>query len=277
MPSTIIGLTLHYRDAERTATCINSLLSQNAHHVFVVDNSADQGCSAASLCLMMKSRDRFSIVSPTCNLGFSAGVNRGLEEIDARFPGSQVLLINNDAVLLPGALGLLSSQLQLNPNAMLVYPSIDHGGWVRGTVHYHRLTGLITDMHLPGSFPYPSGCCILINLNSADTKLFDEDFFMYGEDIELGARLGVIPGAMIHLPQLLVQHEGAASSGMATQFYETRIAQAHIMLIKKLGRGKIEKLLMLLGRAFILPARASLRCIRYRSITPLKALYQALA
>ncbi|NYI19803.1 GT2 family glycosyltransferase [Xanthomonas arboricola] len=225
---------------------------------------------------MTKQKHRLSIVSPKRNLGFAAGVNKGLAEIDIRFPNSQVLLINNDAILLPGALDLLFSQLLINPEARLIYPSIDHGGWVRGTVYYHRLTGLITDNQLPGSFPYPSGCCLLINLTRTGTMLFDEEFFMYGEDIELGARLGSIPGAMIHVQSLLVQHEGSASSGMATQFYETRIAKAHIMLINKLGNNEIEKLMMGIGRMLTLPTRAFVRCIRYRSTVPLKAIYHAL-
>ncbi|MCC5063008.1 glycosyltransferase [Xanthomonas campestris] len=273
---TVIGLTLHHRNAALTAACINSLLSENAHHVLVVDNSADGGHSADSLYAMTKQKHRVSIVLPECNLGFAAGVNKGLADIAARFPDSQVLLINNDAILLPCALDLLCSQLLLNPEAMLVYPSIDHGGWVRGTVYYHRLTGLITDKKLPGSFSYPSGCCILINLIKTGTSLFDEDFFMYGEDIELGARLGSIPGAMIHVPSLLVRHEGSASSGMATRFYETRIAKAHIMLISKLSKNGIDRLMMTIGRILILPTRALIRCIRYKSTMPLKALYHAL-
>src|SRR6185312_6348681 len=123
------------------------------------------------------SERRCRIVTANRNLGFAAGVNRGLETLAVEFPDSPVLLINNDATLLPDA-------LEASPNAEVLYPDIDHGGWVRGTVYYHRLTGLITDRRLPGSFPYASGCCLLVNLPKSGATLFDEDFFMYGEDIE---------------------------------------------------------------------------------------------
>ncbi|OOG36087.1 hypothetical protein B0E52_17475 [Rhodanobacter sp. C06] len=268
----IVGLTLHYRDASRTFNCLRSLLEDGVSHVLVWDNSADGEASAAELERLMGSERRCRIVTANRNLGFAAGVNRGLETLAVEFPDSPVLLINNDATLLPDALRVFRDALEASPNAEVLYPDIDHGGWVRGTVYYHRLTGLITDRRLPGSFPYASGCCLLVNLPKSGATLFDEDFFMYGEDIELGARLSRRNGAMVHVPKLLVHHEGSASSRMGSQFYEARVVAAQLLIARKLSNGWADRLLIIVLHVILLGVRGLVRSLRFRSLTPLRAL-----
>ena len=46
MTKPIIGLTLNFRDANRTRRCVESLLSNGAEHVVVWDNS-DDACGLA--------------------------------------------------------------------------------------------------------------------------------------------------------------------------------------------------------------------------------------
>lgn len=268
----IVGLTLHYRDASRTFNCLRSLLEGGVSYVLVWDNSADGEASAAELERLMGSERRYRIVTANRNLGFAAGANRGLETLAVEFPDSPVLLINNDATLLPDALRVLRDALEASPNAEVLYPDIDHGGWVRGTVHYHRLSGLITDRRLPGSFPYASGCCLLVNLPKSGAALFDENFFMYGEDVELGARLSRRNGAMVHVPKLLVHHEGSASSRMGSPFYEARVVAAHWIIASKLSKGRFDWLLVMVLRGVWLGLRGLARSLRFRSLTPLRAL-----
>jgi len=269
---TIVGLILHYRDAARTSACLRSLFDEGIEHVLVWDNSEDDGTSIAKLRSLMRDECRYQTAEAGRNLGFAAAVNRGLEILAGEFPGNSVLLINNDAILLPGAYGVFKGALESSPSAVILYPNIDHGGWVRGTVFYHRLTGLITDNRLPGSFPYASGCCLLVNVAKSGTLLFDEDFFMYGEDVELGARLSRCNDAMVHVQKLLVQHEGSASSHMGSLFYETRVVAAQIILANKLSRGRLDRILVMVLHGVWLGIRGLARSLRFRSQTPLRAL-----
>ena len=270
----VVGLTLNWRDASRTAACLRSLLSQDIAHVLVWDNSADGGHSASELARTVGADPRVTIVQSPANLGFAAGVNRGLAWLAGHFPGTWVLLINNDAILLPGAVPSLCSALLSNPAARLAYPNIDHGGRVCGPAYYHRPTGLLGQHSVPGSFPYASGCCLLIAADRLAAPLFDEDFLMYGEDWELGWRFRQIPGALLHVPETLVFHEGSASSGLGSPFYETRMVAAHWICARKLARNRVERGLFLAGRAAVLPARALVRAWRYRSWVPIVALWQ---
>jgi len=269
----IVGLTLNYRDAVRTLRCVQSLLMENVEHVIIWDNSEDGGKSVDSLKSNLKQESRVEIVSSTTNLGFAAAVNRGISLIKERYARALVLLINNDARLLPGAAATLAVALDCQPQAAIAYPDIDHAGTILGTIYYQRYTGLLTHRRLPGSFAYASGCCLLIDMDRVEPPLFDEDFFMYGEDWLLGWKLRE-QEKMLHVPETLVFHEGSASSGLGSEFYETRMVAAHWLSVGKLAENRWDYLLLMVGRLLMLSIRGGVRVIRYRSIIPLRALLQ---
>lgn len=272
MTKPIVGLTLNFRDAPRTLRCIESLLVNGAAHVVVWDNSDDEGASADSLVEHLAGHEKVTLLVSPANLGFAAGVNRGVAWIEERFGNVWVALINNDAEFLPGALELLSEALEEQSRAILVCPSINNGGRITGPAYYQRWLGVLSSKEMPGSEPHASGCAMLIAVSRLNQPLFDESFFMYGEDAELGWRLVRSGQSFTHVPHVLVYHEGSASSGMGSEFYETRMVAAHFLLAKKLARGRLDFGVLILARFLTLTARACLRAWRYQSGLPLRAL-----
>lgn len=269
-----VGLLLNYRDAVRSASCIRSLMDNGITDVVVWDNSADGGSSAAQLVSQAGSDERFRVhVSPE-NLGFAAGVNRGLELCARLHPGAWVLLINNDARLLPGGLEVLAAALAARAKSMIAFPAINHSGVVRGVSYYHRPTGTLSSRPRPGCFAYPSGCCLLIATDRLDAPLLDEDFFMYGEDAALGWRLHGRPEALLFVDQVLVEHEGSASSGIGSAFYEAHMVAAHLILVRKLAGKGVDRGVLYLSRMLMLVARGLVRAARFRSCVPLVALWR---
>jgi GT2 family glycosyltransferase len=273
MDRQIAGLLLNYRDAVRSISCIHSLLGQGIQHVVVWDNSADGGASAVAVAAAFVHDARVDLHVSAVNLGFAAGVNHGLECCRQRHPGAWVLLINNDARLLPEALVKLVDALDANSNARIAYPDIDHAGRVLGRAYCHRLTGLLSWRPRRNYFPYASGCCMLVATDRIVRPLFDEDFFMYGEDWELGWRLAQLPGAMVYVHETLVEHDGSASSGLGSAFYESHMVAAHLILARKLARSRLEGCVLLAARACMLVVRGAIRSIRFRSLVPCKALW----
>jgi N-acetylglucosaminyl-diphospho-decaprenol L-rhamnosyltransferase len=275
MDKPIVGLTLNYRDAERTSRCIASLLADGAAAVLVWDNSEDDGVSARELRQRWVREARVIVEASPRNLGFAAGVNRGIEVILARWPQAWVMLLNNDAVLQRSALSALASALNDQPRAVIAYPRVDHDGQVIGTVYYQRWFALLRfDRPWPGSFPYPSGSALLIAPERIELPLFDEDFFMYGEDVMLGWRLGA--ARMVHVPQVLVWHEGSASSRNGSVFYELHVAAGHWRLAHKLANNPADAAALLAGRCISLSARALIRAVRSRSLVPVLAFFKGL-
>lgn len=268
----VIGLTLHYRHAALTDRCVRSLLANGADAVLVWDNTGDGGESARNIAVRHEQPDRVKLEISSVNLGFAAGVNRGIEAILGRWAQAWIFLVNNDAEVLPGAIDALRATLQAAPNAVVAYPGMQQGASLFGLTYYQPLLGLFATKQLPGSIRYPSGCALLIAPERIELPLFDEDFFMYGEDVMLGARLG--PQRMAHVPEILVRHTGNAGSGQGSAFYEERIVAAHWLLARKLSRSRPKYIANLLGRFLTLPARAAVRSVRLRSLTPWRALYR---
>ena len=275
-PVDCVGLLLNYRDALRSVSSVRSLMANGAVGVVVWDNSADQGHSRAELLSEMEGDERIHVhISPT-NLGFSAGVNRGLELCAQLYPGSRVLLINNDARLLPGGLEALVNVLEKHPESRIAFPAISHSGVVGGLSYYHKLTGILSGKPHPGCFPYASGCCMLLATDRLEVPLFDEEFFMYGEDAELGWRLHDKPGAMLFVDQVLVEHDGSASSGVGSAFYETHMVAAHLILVRKVSEKGAGRLVLYALRMPVLFMRACVRAKRFQSWVPLAALWHGI-
>ena len=270
----VVGLVINFRDAARSARCIHSLLDQSMP-VLVWDNSADGGASAREIKQTFPHADQIQIHISPDNLGFAAGVNRAAALCLKLYPSSWILIINNDALLRLDGMVKLRDALIQNPNALLAFPDIDHGGVIYGARYYQRAMGLILSRPGPGRFMYPSGCCLLLASDRFSEVWFDEDFFMYGEDCELGWCLrGSGGGLMIHVPEILVDHEGSASSVTGSVFYESRIAAAHWILAEKLSLGRFDKILLYAGRSVTLVTRAIFRSIRFRSLSPWVGLRQ---
>lgn len=273
MSDVVVGLTLNFRDVPRTIRCVRTLLRDGVDKVWICDNSEDNGNSVLALHEVYEHDSRVTVVENPINLGFAAGVNRTLERIRRQSPKALVLIINNDACVLPGGLSLMREALDNNPEAILAYPAVLHGKGILSFHYYQRWLGLITEFPLRGSFSYPSGCAILLRLEKVQFPFLDEDFFMYGEDTLLGWRFRN-HDAMVFVPYVCVEHEGSASSGIGSPFYETRIVAAHWILARKLSRNYVELCVMYGGRLITLSARVVLRALRYRTYIPLKAFYR---
>lgn len=271
----IIGLTLNYRDAERTSRCIVSLLSDGAAAVLVWDNSEDDGTSAENLRQRWQAEPRVVIAGEGRNLGFAAGVNRSIELVLQRWPQSWIMLLNNDAIVQSGTLETLRRALEDRTQAVIAYPSVNHNGRIIGTMYYHSYFALLScDKRWPGSFPYPSGSALLVAPERGNLPLFDEDFFMYGEDVMLGWCLG--QERMVHVPQILISHEGSATSKNGSPFYELQTATSHWLLAKNLASNPFERFLYFSGRLVGLGGRALIRAWRNRSFSPISAFLQGL-
>lgn len=272
MTQPLIALVINYRDARRTASCIHSLLGDAINRCVVWDNSGDGGVSAGELSLLLGNETRVDIVVSTHNLGFAAGVNCGLSVCSKLAPDAWVLLINNDALAPVSLAQVLRDALESQSAAVLAFPALKHVGQRLDEVYYQRWLGLITTRPRPGAFRLPRGCCLMLATDRWEGPLFDEDFFMYGEEIALGWTLRDRPEAMHLAASVCVEHEGSASSGVASPFYEERTVAAHLILTRKLARNRLEAWLLLALKLPLLILRAMLRTIRFRSLVPLRAL-----
>jgi hypothetical protein len=186
-------------------------------------------------------------------------------------------LLNNDAVATKGLVAALLAAARGNPKAALVSPRIDWAGQQVSYYWYQPYLALVTRNQFPGSFPYLSGCCLLVDAALlVEGPLFDEDFFMYGEDVELSARAVQAGRKIMCVPGAMIFHNGAGSSHMGSLFYEFHVVKGHLLLASKLPFGFTQHSIARFIRILMLGARAALRTVRYRSLIPTQALIRAL-
>lgn len=266
------AITIHFRKAELTQACVESLLTDGWSPVLVWDNSADEGQSIEPLRHHFADDSRVWMVVSRTNLGFGKGMNAALAELGRRGYKGPVLLINNDALVLPGMQPALLAALPAADMTALVAPRLMQDGHEQGWLHYQPWLALVTHRTVPGSFSYLSGCCLLLQRPDNAAPLFDEGFFMYGEDVELSWRMRRQGACLRLLDKAYICHAGSASSGQASKSYERFLVESHWLLAGKLATNSFERLLMRALRMPSLFARACVRSWRYQSWVPIKTL-----
>jgi N-acetylglucosaminyl-diphospho-decaprenol L-rhamnosyltransferase len=208
VPGNVAAVVVDHDAGPLLEGCVRSLLEDGASPVVVVENGV-AGSAATALADLPTAPMR--IVRPGRNIGFGAGVNRGLAALAGESPPPEWILVSNpDLVVHPGALAALRQALESERAWALVGPRIfDESGAVYPSVRNfpsltdaagHALLALFnpenpfTLRYNPGTpagevvtaAGWVSGSCFLAR-RSALEELggFDEAYFMYLEDTDL--------------------------------------------------------------------------------------------
>ncbi len=212
MPDLLAAVVVDHNAGPLLHDCVVSLFDDGAAQVVVVENGAPG--SAAGALAALRSTDPTPdvvLVRPERNVGFGAGVNRGLAVLAGRSPAPEWVLISNpDLVVHAGALAVLRAALEERRAWALVGPRIfTEGGEVYPSVRRfpsfvdaagHALLALFrpenrfTRRYNPGTpegdgvveAGWVSGSCFLARRDALEELGgFDEAYFMYAEDMDL--------------------------------------------------------------------------------------------
>jgi len=229
---------IHYGSSALTHACLESTidLDHPPAATFVVDNS---GGETPELELPRTLSERITMIAPRTNLGFGGGANLGFEVIQRERPVEFVLLLNNDARLLPGSVPRLLAAALNDRSVAMVGPRlvrrsdgrIWHDGgrihWPEGSIESIRYDEPEPEQALP---PYETdficGCAPLIRITAFQSVGgFDERFFLYYEDADLSLRLSDRGWRLLHDPIARVEHIGSATIGERPElarYYQVR-------------------------------------------------------
>jgi N-acetylglucosaminyl-diphospho-decaprenol L-rhamnosyltransferase len=214
-------LVVSYNSAETIAAVLASLKDQSDQdfEVLILDNaSTDETIAEIETARI----DRLKLEASATNLGFAEGNNR----LAAKARGTWVALLNPDAVARPDWLAnvrlaiarhpacdsFASAQLQLrDPDTLdgagdcYLWAGIPwRGGYGRPA----------SEMPGEGECFSPCGAGSIYRRETfLDLGGFDEAFFCYCEDVDLGYRLRLTGGQCIFVPDAVIEHAGGGSSG----------------------------------------------------------------
>ena len=250
---TLAVVTVSYHSQDALGGLIGSLAGSATEpaNTVVVDNAHDELELPSSL-------DGLDVVDAPANLGYGGGINFGVK----RLPPSVrwILITNPDVVVESSAIDALLEVAQLQADAGAVgprilestgetYPSARELPSLRTGVGHALLANLWVgnpwtrryrgeNRVTTGTWRetgWLSGSCLLVRREAFESiGGFDESFFMYFEDVDLGARLSRAGWRNLYVPAAVVTHTGAHStSSHATSMREEHHRSAYLYLSRK--------------------------------------------
>ncbi len=239
-------IIVNWNRRELLRACLRSLRCQQEveFEVILVDNgSTDGSLEMAETELAEAGLNRRYIRNPE-NRGYCAANNQGI----AATRGEFIALLNNDAEAEPGWLSALVRVFSGRPDVgmaaskILVYEDpqrIDKAGHLIYPDGQNRGRG--TGARDRGQFDrveevlWPDGCAAMYRRIMLDQiGGFDEDFFAYGDDAELGLRARIAGWTCLYTPDAVVRHHRGTTLGLPSSRRLELIERNRVLLAAKL-------------------------------------------
>jgi GT2 family glycosyltransferase len=238
---TLSVLIVAYRSGPTLDRCLAALRAQTYrdYEVVLVDND-EPGAGDGAAARAAQADPAIRLISPQTNLGFAAGNNLAAQAAMGRW----LVMLNPDAYPDPDWLQRLTDAAARHPpyRVLTSRQLMDEDPGV--------LDGLGDVMFAAGA-PYrggynrpdpgdlaegevfsPCGAAMML-----DRELFlglggfDETFFCYCEDVDLGYRLRLAGERVLLVPDAVVRHEGSASSGGPASAFAIRYGTRNRMWV----------------------------------------------
>ena len=255
------AIVLNHNGRGYVDAAVESLLRQDLEplEVLVVDNGSTDGSDAT---LEQRFGARIRLLRAGGNLGFGAGNNLGIRA--SRAP--HVVLLNNDAVAAPGFVRELVSAAEADPRVGMVAAKVLDGvgrridtvghllypdGLNRGRGRLEPDSGQYDGCH---DALFPSGAAALYRRAMLDeVGLFDEAFFLYGDDAELGLRGRLAGWGCALAPRAVAYHHYSRSAGAYSSLKAFHVERNRVLVLLELF-----PLVLILLSPFFTLARLSL-------------------
>ena len=218
--ATVSVIIVNWNSGEHLANCLNHLAQQSVQpgRIWVVDNA-----SSDSSATEIKAQDNLSVLVMDSNLGFAKGNNHALNQCTTEY----VALLNPDAFPEPDWLERLLAAAASHPDAAAF------GSRQRCATRPELLDGIGDVYHISGlvwreghgqkpsaarliSHEIFSPCAAAALYRREALRRvggFDNDYFCYVEDVDLGFRLRLSGYKAIYVSGAVVNHIGSVATG----------------------------------------------------------------
>ncbi len=212
---------------------VNSLKCQTFQdfELFVVDNASSDTSMET---LDVSGLGRVHLMPEAENHGFAKGNNIAAKLAN----GEWLVMLNPDAVADESWLEKIADGIERHPKVKMFASaqySLDEPNIMDGAGDCYHVFGIpwrggygrpVSEMPNEGTCFSPCGASAVFHLQTyLDAGGFDEAFFCYCEDVDLGFRLRLQGETCVFLPQAMIHHAGSALSSQVGDFavrYGTR-------------------------------------------------------
>jgi GT2 family glycosyltransferase len=223
----VSAIVVNWNGGAMLLDALASLFAQTwpALEVILVDNASTDGSAEEA---KRTFGCRLKIVQNATNTGFAGGNNAGFRAAS----GEWMFLLNSDAICDPDAIGGLMRFVADKPTAGQLACRVVQ----MDQPHYFDSTGLllypdgiartrgwqekdIGQYDRPEEVLAPHGCACALRKPMLDSiGLFDEDFFCYFEDLDLGVRGQLAGWKCWYVPDARVRHRKSSTAGNYSVF-----------------------------------------------------------
>jgi hypothetical protein len=240
--SRLAVIVVSYQVRELLDRCLDSFAGSRssganrlAIETWVVDNASTDGSAE----MVRQRHPRVRLIANQENRGFAAASNQALREVLQENASCYVLLLNPDTEVVGDALNLLVDHLEQFPEVgavgpALVYPDgrFQHSafafpGVAQLFLDLFPLHGRLIESRLNGRYPrdwyaagqpfdidHPLGAALMVRTDVVEqVGLLDEQFFMYGEEVDWCWRIKKAGWVVRCVPEArVVHHEGRSTA-----------------------------------------------------------------
>ena len=271
-PSAAI-IILNWNGFDDTVECLQSLRQVTYTHykVVLVDNGSanNEGKNIKNLF------PEIHLIENATNRGFAGGCNNGIAwAMDNSF--DYIITLNNDCLVEPDWLtnlvaGLVASGADFASSRIMYYPEkdlicSDGDGLLPDGTGY--VIHALQKFQLPGSIqPIFSACgagaifsskC-LKSVKIQKNQFFDELFFAYLEDIDLGSRLHALSFKGVSIPDAVIYHKESKTAGTRS-FFKIYQSEKNRILVELLN---FPLWLIVLGELYFLSRTVSRNVMKF--------------
>lgn len=243
---------LNWNGRQDTLECLKSLEKLKVENyrlqTFVVDNGSTDG----SVDAIAQRYKNINVIKNRENLGFAQGNNVGIRRA-LKNDSDYIILLNNDTIIDKNLVANLLASFEENPEAGIISPKI----YFAPTFEFHKdrykkseqgkviwyAGGKIDWDNVLGSHhgvddvddgqydkvvetDFATGCCMAVRSEVfKKVGLFDKDYFLYLEDVDLCERAKRKDFKILYSPCAKLWHKVARSSGIGSNlndYYMTR-------------------------------------------------------
>lgn len=227
MPAHTAIVVVNYRSHELLGQHLLATTAETTAVVVVVDSfsSRDEHAAVAELA----AHHGWELVSTTQNRGFGAGMNLGVRR--ARERGCDVfVLLNPDLEIAGSTVDALADSSRADPEVLCCPRIVRPDGrlWsAGGTLDLEAGTTRSTGVH-PSDVRWLSGACLAISAQLWDAvDGFDEDYFLYWEDVDLSWKVRGVGGRLVVRNDLSAVHAVGGTQDTASTRAKSLVYYRH--------------------------------------------------
>ena len=178
-----------FKSENKIFSCLDSI-PQN-HDIFIIENSNDINFKNK----VERINNRITCILTGENKGYSVANNIGLSKVKTKY----ALVLNPDTKLNKNAIKNFLRRAQEHPDFWLIGPGND------------QKTYALSESQKINEVNNLKGFAIFFNLKKFNHKYFDENYFLYFEEIDLCKKVKKKGGKILIDKEIIIKHEGASS------------------------------------------------------------------